>query len=58
MSNRELFRSATSLWEYELKNEGLNVYETNAALFEFTVRNASPSSHGSMYNSSPIFANE
>ena len=58
MSNRELFRSATRLGAYELKNDGLNVYDTNADLDEFTVRNATPSSDGSMYKSTPVFANE
>ena len=58
MSNRERFKSATRLGEYELKNEGLKVYDTNADLDELTVRNDTPSSDGSMYNSIPVFANE
>ena len=57
MSNRERFRSATRS-EQELKNDGLKLYDTNADLDEFTVRNATPSSDGSMYKSTPVFANE
>ena len=58
MSHRERFKSLTGLEEYELKNDGMKLYETKADLEALTVRIDIPSSVGSKYKSSPIFANE